>query len=381
MSPEISLLPENLRGKEERETKAKPAPVGEEGGLKMYVPPATAEEDVEIIEVDESELGIILAEEPLLTRLTYQVSATLDSLKDRLFGAKAEVPPPKSPPQFFTPPKSGLVTKPATPGAPPLARGGAAPVPATPGVQPSRPFPPPLASGGAKTKARITPQAEVPKRVRVIRRVRRPVRVSLIPAEEMAFLAVDVGRRKWTLAVLTLLFAAIIGSGYALLTSRLSDARSSLADLNREVDATRSESRKRQTDWSAYQDLQPRLTLLNDLLTQHMVISRVFEFLETRTLPEVSYRSASMTPGGVLTLDVQAASFQSAARQLVAFEKSSLVKKVEATTFNAEQDGTNGAIKQVSFQLMLTLDPAPLRGPLLAQESAATAPSATSTSP
>ncbi|HWQ99924.1 MAG TPA: hypothetical protein VN397_03710 [Candidatus Methylomirabilis sp.] len=367
--PDISLLPENLRGRESQETKVRPAPSTEQGALKMHVPASTAEEDVEIIEVDESELGVILAEEPLLTRLTYQVSTAFDSLKSRLF-KKDEVPPPKAPPQFFTPPKPGLVTKATPPVLPPSARlapgapGAVAPAPAGAGIQLSR-----LQSGpAARSKARIMPQAEVPKRVRVIKRVRKSVRVSLIPAEELALLSVDVGRRKWTLSVLTLLFAAIVMGGYALLQSRLSAVQATHAGLDREVETTRGETKKKQMQWTTYQDLQPRLALLDDILKNHMVISRVLDFLETRTLPDVSYRTASLSPNGTLTLDVLAGSFRSAARQLVSFEQSSLVKTVDATAFTAEQDGTTGKIKQVTFQLLLSLDSAPFRGPMLAQE-------------
>ncbi|OGL73016.1 hypothetical protein A3E39_04765 [Candidatus Uhrbacteria bacterium RIFCSPHIGHO2_12_FULL_60_25] len=371
--PDISLLPENLRGKEERERTSKPAPAPEQAVLKMHVPTSTADEDIEIIEVDESELSIILAEEPLLTRLTYQVSAAIDALKGKL-SKKEEAPPPKTPPQFFTPPKPGLITKAAGPA--PSVPPGAKPVPAANGILLSK-----LQSGapGARPKARITPAAEVPKRVRVIKRVRKQVRVSLIPAEELALLSIDVGRRQWTLAVLTLVFATIIGGGYVFLRSRVGDVNATLAGLNRDVEATRTLTKQSQQQWAAYQDLQPRLALLNDLLNNHVVITRVFEFLESTTRPDVSYRSASISPTGALTLDVVSLSFGSAARQLVAFERSPMVKKVDATAFSAELDGTTGQVKQVSFQLILSLDASPLRGPILAQADRVS--TATSTSP
>lgn len=378
--PDISLLPENQRGKETEEIRHKPAPDKELAGLKMHVPAVTADEDVEIIEVDESELGIVLASEPWLTRAAFKFAALLDSLKDRLFKAKEAAPPPKLPPQFFTPPKPGLATRfPAPAAARPVTAPGV-PTTTAAGIELDK-LKPGLPAG--RPKALITPQAEAPKRVRVIKRTRKSVRVSLIPAEQLALLTVDVGKRQWTLAVLTVLFLAISVGGYVLLTLRAQDARAALAGLHRDITETRSLTRGRQSDWSAYRDLQPRLALLDQVLKSHVVVSRVFDFLETRTLPDVSYRSAGLSPGGVLTLDVLAASFGAAARQLTAFEKSPLVKRVEATAFTAEQDGTTGAVKQVSFQLLLTLDTAPLRGPVLAlaDDLKTAGPAATSSPP
>jgi hypothetical protein len=363
---DISLLPEGLRGKEQQDTKKRPSPVPEAESLKMHIPESEPDENVEILEVDESELGAILSDEPFLTRLTYQISAAIDSLKER-FAAKEEVPPPKTPPQFFTPPKPGLVSKPVPP-----ALGAAAPVPAVQGT--TRAVPPAPAGvhplpGRSRPRARITPQAEVPKRVRVIRRVRKSVRVSLIPADQLAMLTVDVPKRIWTLSVISLLFIAIIVGGYAFMNSRNVSVRSTLADLNREVTDTKTEVRKMQASWSQYADLQQRLVLLNDTLKNHMMISRVFNFLEARTLPDVSYQSVTLSPTGALSLDVKSTSFQSAARQLVSFQSSTLVKDVNATAFTSELDGETGAVKSVRFQLVLTLDTTPLRGPLLAQEN------------
>jgi hypothetical protein len=371
--PDISLLPEELRGKEQKDVKKRPSPIPEAEGLKMHIPETEPDEDVEILEVDESELGAILADEPFLTRLTYQISSAIDSFKER-FSGKEEAPPPKLPPQFFTPPKPGLVSKPAPP-----PTGATGPVPAGPSVP--RPFSQPPGGvpmpGRPKPRARITPQTEVPKRVRVIRRVRKSVRVSLIPAEQLALLTIDIPKRIWTLSVISFLFAAIIIGGYAFLGTRNTSVRSTLADLNRQIGETKVEVKKMQTTWSKYADLQQRLVLLNDTLKNHMMVSRVFEFLEARTLPDVSYQMFSMSSNGSLSLEAKAGSFQSAARQLVSFQESKLVKDVSSNAFGAILDGTSGAVKSVSFSLTLALDVNPLRGPLLLQEGGSATVNAT----
>jgi Tfp pilus assembly protein PilN len=355
---DISFLPEHLRGQEEPKTSSAPAASAAPADLRMHIPQAPQEEDVEILEVDATDLGAVLAGEPWLTRLTYRVSAALDRLKMVLQGEDSHAPPPKLPPQFFTPPKNGLVTKTsAAPLPPPGARLNEA--------QASAPRPMESeTTSRARPGVRITPSGEPSQRVRVIRRVRKPVRVSLISAEDMVALSVDIPKRRWTLGVVSVLFAGIIVGGYVLLSGRVSDARAAAAGLNQDLTNIRAEIRERQQRWSTFQDLEQRLKLLNGLLANHVVITRLFDFLETRTLPEVSYRTVSLSPEGVLTLDVMTDSFSSAARQLVSFEQSPMVKRVDATAFTAEQDGVTGGIKRVVFQLLVTLDTRLLRGAL-----------------
>ena len=334
--PDISLVPDELRKKEtqavqQHKTASSKGPVE----LKMHIPESTADEDIEIIEVDEGDLDVILADEPLFTRLSYRASVAFDTLKQQLFAKKEQAPPPKLPEQFFVPPKPGLATVPPAPGAP------------------------------GRPRARITPEGEAPRRVRVIRRVRKPVRVSLITEEDVLPYLVDVPRRQWTIAVCSLLFAAVIGGGYWLLTERVAQAQGSLQELDRQLVEARTEITSRESQWNRYRDLQQRLVLLDGILDRHVVVSRLFDFLEQRTVPEVAYRSATLSPEGILSLDVTADSFGSAARQLVAFEQStSTVLSADATAFGAQVEGENGRVTQVDFQLTLRLDPESLRGPV-----------------
>ena len=345
---DISLLPDNMRGKEEEvRVDKKPAPEAQPGGLKMHIPEAEVDEDIEIIEVDEGDLAAVLSEEPFMTRMTYQLSLGIDKLKNQLFGKKEDAPPPKLPPQFFKPPKTGLVTK----------KG--------PGMKPGAPVP----AGTGTHKARIVPQGEAPKRVRVIKRVRKPVRVSLISAEELAVYSIDVGRRKWTLFVFTLLFAAIIAGGFFLLRSRIDDSNNYLADVEQQILDVRTAIDERLDTWSAYEDLEIRLSLLDDVLNEHVVISRMFDFLEIHTLPTVSYGSAAWTSDGSLALDVKADSFDTAARQLLVYEESEVVQSVDATSFSS-QTGGEGESADVTFQLTLQFDAGSFSGPVLTEVEA-----------
>lgn len=362
---DISLLPEDMRGKEELKMAGKtPAAEKSAGGLRMHVPEAEPEEDIEIIEVDEGDLATVLADEPFMTRLTYKLSSAIDRLRGRLFEKKEEVPPPKVPPQFFRPPKSGLISK--TP--PPSGTLRPLGMPSVPGGlprgMPTRPGGVALQRPGERPRARITPQESVPRRVRVIRRVRKPVRVSLVSSKELAELTVDVSRRKWTLAVVAFVFAASLAGARIFLSDQVAAAEIQKTTIHTEVTALRIESAKRLQTWSAYEDLQARLDLLDGALRRHIIITRLFDFLETRTLPTVTYQNAAWTANGSLSLDVRTDSFESAARQLVAFKESDGVLSVDSTAFSMSPQ-IDGRGATVSFQIILSLNPEMFKNPAL----------------
>jgi hypothetical protein len=366
---DISLLPEEMRGREQEQKEEKRAQTVRAGGLNMHVPEAAPDEEIEIIEVDEGDLAVILSDEPFMTRMTYKLSLAFDKFKDKYLKKKEAAPPPKLPPQFFRPPRPGLVSK---------AK------PAAPGAKPSAPGMRPAAAYGAK--ARIVPQEYVPRRVRVIRRVKKPVRVSLISAEDLALLAVNVRKRQWTFAVTLIVFASIIVAGHLLISQRLLDARRQFEEVQRQRDETLADTEERKERWSAYEDLEDRLTVLDGVLDGHVVISRLFDFLELRTLPSVSYRTATWSSEGDLVLDVVTDSYESAARQLVAFEETETVLGIEATSFNSQTsaggglgESSEGTPSEVGFQIVLELDMASLRGPLLADDTGEEGMSATST--
>ncbi len=382
---DISLLPEEMRGKEESKKEGMP-PTSQPipAGLRMHVPDAEPEEDIEIIEVDEGDLASVLADEPLMTRLTYKLSSAIDKVRSRLFEKKTEAPPAKVPPQFFKPPKPGLVTKSQAPSQAPSPSGPVqlrplgTPVglpPRGPGVQIRTDSAASAASqkNGERPRARIMPQAEVPRRVRVIRRVRKPVRVSLISSKDLAALTIDVSKRKWTLSVITCVFTITIGSSVFFLNKQLAAAQDRRQSIQTELAKTRAETDARLKTWSSYEDLQNRLELLDGALKHHIIVTRLFDFLETRTLPAVSYRSATWSEQGQLSLDVVADSFETAAQQLVAFKQSDGVSSVQSTSFGVSAVGDTG-VSAISFQVMLTLNPLVFQNPALTPLPSGSAP-------
>jgi hypothetical protein len=339
----VSLLPENLREKEKKSENISAPQNGAEMDLKMHVPQEASDEDIEIIEVDEGDLAAVLSDEPFMTRFTYKVSLFIDQLREKMLHTpRTSAPPAKTPPQFFKPPKTGLVT----------ATGA---IPGKPGETPK--------TGVAGQKARIMPSTEVPRRVRVIRRIRKPVRISLASPDILQELSVDVARRKWTLSLTLFSLVTLIGTGYYLLHQRIQTAQAQLATVDSQLGLAQNEVDNKLKDWSQFQDLEERLRILSTELNSHIISSRLFSFLEANTLPSVRYKSASWADDGKLSLDVVTDTFEHAAGQVMIMKNNPDVKTVSAASFSSERDDKTRKIMAVTFQLQLELKPGIFAGP------------------
>jgi len=366
MSEEISLLPEGLRGKEQELKKAEAPQSAPELKFSM---PSEEGEDIEVIEVDEGEIEQVLASEPLLTRVAYKVTTFLDGLKAKLFQPNLPPPPPKLPPQFFAPPPAKPIGAPiAAPGIsgpkPVPAAGGSVPVAAktgapTPGLQPL--------AAGTKPKAQIMPATTAPRRVRVIRRVRKPLRVSFVSDEDLKLLHIDIPKRRFTFITAVIFFSLLIGGGYALLRVQLQGANDGLRAAKARMSDIQQQITQKQGTWTTFQDLEPRLKALVLLLNEHVSPTYLLSLIEKNTLPTVSYSSFSLTPDGKVTLAVTADSLEAAAGQVATFQKAGFITKVDAPAYVVgypNQDAPKP--DNVTFQVSLSLSDTALRPPALA---------------
>ncbi|MFA4954733.1 MAG: hypothetical protein WC641_05465 [Patescibacteria group bacterium] len=371
MSDNISLLPEELRGKEEamkkNEQPQKPAKNGSE--LNFFIPVEEGE-DIEIIEVDEGEIEQVLANEPFVTRFAYHVTTFFEELKAKLFQPRELEAPPKLPPQFFRPPAPvapAQAVQPAAAIAPTEAPPGTAPAEAKPasvtGVAPltipSAPAPAPIAPLSAKplAKVQITPFAKTPRRVRVIKRVRKPLRVSFVSAEDLKLLRVDIPKRRFTFITTMLVFVVLSVGSYGLLRYQLELSNTGLEEANRQYDQVKLSIDHRLKDWSAFQNLEPKLRVLSGLLDAHVSPARLLKEIEQVTVNTVYYDSFTLSTDRKVSLAVSADSFESAARQLTAFRRAAFVKRADSSSFNAVYDTDDPTkLKSVQFQIQLSLN-------------------------
>ncbi len=315
---DISLLPEELRQKEEALKKSIPSASTRPSELK-FSSPLEEGEDVEVIEIDEGDVSQVLAGEPFLTKLIFRITSFFQELTQKVFQPYVEEPAPKQPPQFFKPPS---VTSDEL----------------------------------AQTKVRVVPSEKAPKRVRVIKRVRKPVRVSFVSEEQQELLRVNLPKRRFTFVALTLFFLVLLTGG-AVVLSRLQRAASSeRAVADAQITDVRTDIAEKQKVWALFQDLEPKLRALLSLLDAHMSPTRLLEQIERTTLPTVRYELFTLTPDRKVSLGVVTNSFESAAAQIVAFERSGFVTKVDATGYTAKYEHEGIAVpSSVQFQMTLTL--------------------------
>ena len=99
---DISFLPSSYKEQED-EIKKESLKTAANEPVSMHVP-ETEEEDVEIIEVDASEVDQLLIGEPIYTRLYYRASLFIDNLKTKYLEPRPLETPAKTPPQFFKAP-------------------------------------------------------------------------------------------------------------------------------------------------------------------------------------------------------------------------------------------------------------------------------------
>lgn len=338
---DISLLPESIRAKEEQVKKEQASEQQPESVSLMHVPKDEFE-DVEIIEVEEGEVDQILSSEPFMTRFLYKAGLWLDEKKNELFKPRVPEPPPKLPPQFFEPGKPKKVGEPA------VIETTSPEVVIRPAGQPALVSP---AAQIKKDKARIIPSG-TKRRVRIIKKVRKPVHVSLLDEGVVRQLQVNVPKRKFTLAFLTLFFAAVFTASFVLLNQQRANAMQAQVATAGELQDLRGRIQELQKKWAVFQDLEPRLISLSDLLDKHISTLYVFKFLEQNTLSNVHYGGFLMDNEGRVALTVSAPSYEVAAKQLAVFQSSPEIKEASASAFTSMANELENKVT-ISFQLVI----------------------------
>jgi Tfp pilus assembly protein PilN len=308
MSEDISLLPEELRAPEAKKSNVSRP----EQRMPMHLP---IQEVPQIIEIDEGEE--VKGSRSFFSNITEKLKSVWNGFQLKLMKTDSLDLPAKAPPDaFFTPLNVGD-----------RASKAASSVPLEePGVAPLR-------------------------RV-VVKRVHKPVHVSFL--HESSETAIDLPKRRFTLFLLVFVFCSLFGGSFALLEWQTALAQTNLRVLQARTQDAKKRAEEQQAMWVGFQDLEPRLQALTQLLDRHVAPTLVLDRLAAATLRDVFYTSLTLTPDGSLTLSVVAPSYETAARQIVAIRNAGFASRVEAMGYQGSYS-SQARLEKVTFQMRLQL--------------------------
>jgi hypothetical protein len=178
-------------------------------------------------------------------------------------------------------------------------------------------------------------------------------KVSLMPKETKA----PSPKQRLTLFYLILfigcglvaIITGILWLSVFLRQTKIDAGNSNLAAINKKISDLSSsyETAKKEQD---------TLTILSGILNNHVYSSKVFDWLEADTLPQVSWNSLNFTSGGNFSLAGTASSYEMLVAQVETIKNDPNVTAVSFSGVNGDFD-ENNVMKGVNFNLDVSLNP------------------------
>jgi hypothetical protein len=181
------------------------------------------------------------------------------------------------------------------------------------------------------------------------------LRVSLIPAEEMERNDPRKGFRLFLIAVGV--FVLILGLVVGFLGYTVNTNIKTVAQLKVQTDDAKKQSDEIAPSVVEAKNAQTRLKALSTLLSEHKTGLKIFAFLESNTLPDVSYSSISAGTDGTVNLTVSAGTFEAYAAQVGELSARPEVKGLSTSSITPSYDADNKLLR-VDFSMTLKMDPA-----------------------
>ncbi|MFA6215884.1 MAG: hypothetical protein WC768_04930 [Patescibacteria group bacterium] len=186
----------------------------------------------------------------------------------------------------------------------------------------------------------------------------RIVDVNLIPQELAEAPELEVSKKLFTAGITVVAAILLVIGGYLgitwyqlKITQQIEGLQSELVTLTQQI----VETEKGKT---AATGLQNFLGVVNGLLNNHIYWTKFFTFLEKYTIDEVYYTNFSMAGQDKLVLSAVGKDYRSVAQQLVEFQQASdFIKSVRIDAASADIDQETGKYKGVSFNINLELLP------------------------
>ena len=133
-------------------------------------------------------------------------------------------------------------------------------------------------------------------------------------------------------------------------TSKTQVTEQKVSDLNREITTLNNQADE------AFR-YRAKVTILSDLLGQHIYWTSFLSWLEKNTLSTVQYANLSGDVSGVYVFNATAKTYADASWQVKAFLNDPLTKDVKVSSVASSKTKENTKSGQVSFTLNLEVDP------------------------
>lgn len=161
---------------------------------------------------------------------------------------------------------------------------------------------------------------------------RRSLMVSLIPEEEEEK-KINIRGRKIALAVIVGVEIIVLAGGAMFLSTAIESKNAQINQIGSDIQATQQQLtslREEQKDLYLFEE---KLNVMGKLLDGHVYTSKVFSFLEEHTLPDIWYESYISTSDGVVNLRAKTSGLKTAAKQIAHIDAQEEVMEINVNNF------------------------------------------------
>jgi len=168
---------------------------------------------------------------------------------------------------------------------------------------------------------------------------------------------------KLKILVIALIICLITILAVYFILNQIANQRESLAkELDSEIMAIETDLQRLKTNTQEIRDFSNLLQTIKKLLEQHVISTRIFNLLETNTLPDVSYNALSLNPVlSTVNLKASARNYQDLAEQILIFQSLPDIESVVIDGITLKKPGEENnekskKIELVTFNISLKLN-------------------------
>lgn len=178
-----------------------------------------------------------------------------------------------------------------------------------------------------------------------------------MPSELEGRDAPDMRKRVLALILVIVVETLVIGMAYFFVLRAIATQGERKTAITGRAGALAGEIRKAEADLKDSLAWNAQVAVAKETLDSHVRWTKLFTFIEAKTLPTVKYNSLSGDSGtGSVSLDAVGNSYRDVAEQIVILRNEPLIASVQTSSAAARVD-ENGVVNGVSFSLVLRFKP------------------------